>query len=148
SSKNNHQERIMGCYQSIVINQPIDKVWDTIKDFHDLSWAVGVVEQVEVVGDKSGSEVGAGRILNGVFHETLLEVDDEECVFVYSIDNGPEMLADAKGYRGAVQLSPITQGSGTFVEWSSSWRNDVDGVAEFCDPIYQALLNAMAKHLA
>jgi hypothetical protein len=138
----------MGCYNSIVINQPIDKVWDTIKDFHDLSWAVGVVESVEVVGAKKGSEVGAGRVLNGVFHETLLEIDEGECLFVYSIDHGPDVVEDAIGYRGAVQLSPITLGGGTFVEWSSNWRNDVAGVVEFCDPIYHALLNAMAKHLA
>jgi hypothetical protein len=107
-----------------------------------------VVESLDKVGDKTGFQVGAGRLLNGVFHETLLELDDDECMIVYSIDEGPDVLSggEVKGYRGVLQLSPVTVGSGTFVEWSSSWRTDKEGVAEFCDPIYVALLTAMKDH--
>lgn len=140
----------MACYNSVVIDKPIDEVWNTVKDFHDMSWAKGVIESVEKVGDKAGDEVGAGRILNGAFNETLLEVDEDECLIIYSINSGPDVLEGGavKGYRGVIQLSPITVGGGTFVEWSSSWRSDVEGVAEFCDPIYVALLNALKSHLS
>jgi carbon monoxide dehydrogenase subunit G len=31
------------CYQTRVINAPIEKVWDTIKDFYDLSWCSSIV---------------------------------------------------------------------------------------------------------
>lgn len=51
-------------YQSIVIDRPVDEVWATVRDFHDLSWAPGVVESLEVVGDKVGDQVGAKRLLN------------------------------------------------------------------------------------
>ena len=61
------------CYQSIVIAAPIDQVWDTVKNFHDFSWAAGVIDSCEAVGSIGGSEIGAQRILNGLFHETLLE---------------------------------------------------------------------------
>ena len=62
----------MGCYNSTVINAPADKVWAVLKDFHNLSWAKNVVAKVAVIGDKSSTEVGAKRILNDAFHETLL----------------------------------------------------------------------------
>ncbi|MBT5186155.1 MAG: SRPBCC family protein [Kordiimonadaceae bacterium] len=138
----------MGCYNSCVIDKNIDEVWSTVRNFHDMSWAKGVIENLEIVGAKKGDQVGAGRLLNGVFHETLLELDEDECMIVYSIDEGPDVLSGGavKGYRGVLQLSPITVGSGTFVEWSSSWRTDKQGVAEFCDPIYVALLSAMKDH--
>ncbi len=134
----------MGCYHSCVLNSSIDDVWAAIRDFHDLSWAVGV-KTLEKVGGKSGTEVGAGRILNGAIHETLLELDSDDYVIIYSIDDGPAALSKAtmEGFRGVIQLSPITVGSGTFIEWSASWRSDSDGVEEFCDPIYQAGLTAL-----
>jgi hypothetical protein len=46
-------------YQSTVINASADKVWNAIKNFHDLSWAPNVIEKVEVVGDAGGGDVGA-----------------------------------------------------------------------------------------
>ena len=64
------------CYQSRVIDAPIEKVWSAIKDFHDLSWATNVVTSVEKVGEVKGSEVGAKRILNEAFHETLISICD------------------------------------------------------------------------
>lgn len=140
----------MACYNSCVIDKPVVEIWALLRKFHDLSWAVDVVESVEVVGEKKADQLGAGRIINGAFHETLVELDDEDYLLVYSIDDGPGPMEGraVKGYRGLIQLSPITIGGGTFVEWSSSWRNDVDGVFELCDPIYKALLGALVKHYA
>lgn len=31
-------------YQSILIQAPVDRVWQAVRDFHDLSWAPDVVE--------------------------------------------------------------------------------------------------------
>ncbi|NRA34102.1 MAG: hypothetical protein HRU17_12250 [Polyangiaceae bacterium] len=60
----------MGCYNSAVINAPIETVWTKIRYFRELSWAAGVIESTEVIGDKSGDQIGAQRKLNGVFAET------------------------------------------------------------------------------
>lgn len=65
----------MGCYNSAVVNAPAEKVWETIKNFHDLSWCKNVVQKVAVVGSKKGNEIGAKRVLNDAFHETLLSID-------------------------------------------------------------------------
>lgn len=64
------------CYNSTVIDVPIEEVWEMIKDFHQLSWGDEVITKVDIVGEVSGTEVGAKRILNEAFHETLLSVDD------------------------------------------------------------------------
>jgi hypothetical protein len=52
-----------------------------------LSWSKNVISKVEIVGDRSADEIGAKRILNDAFHETLLSVDNNSKKFTYSIDN-------------------------------------------------------------
>ena len=42
----------MACFNSIVINAPIDEVWAKMKDFHDFSWAPNVITKCEAVGKK------------------------------------------------------------------------------------------------
>ena len=66
----------MGCYNSCLVSAPVDDVWRTLRDFHDFSWAPDVMTQVDVSGDKE--QPGAKRVLNGVFEETLIELDDEQ----------------------------------------------------------------------
>lgn len=132
----------MGCYNSTVVPAPVDKVWASLRDFHDLSSFPNVVEKVEVVGEASGTQIGARRVLNDAFHETLLALDDNARVVRYSIDDGPEALSKDKivGYIGEVRLFPVTEDDSTYVLWTSSWESSNGGVAEFCDPIYKALL--------
>jgi len=134
-------------YQSIVINAAVEKVWDSIRDFHDLSWAPNVITGLEVVGDAAGNEVGAGRVLNGVFKETLLTVDNDARVFTYSIDEGPGPLAEGvRNYLGKVSVRPAEDG-GAVVEWTSTWEENNEAVYDFCHPIYLALLDDMKQSL-
>ncbi len=136
------------CENSIVIDQPVDKVWKAISDFHNMSWAQGVIETCDKVGDTPGSEVGAQRLLNGVFHETLLSVDEGAKTFTYQITDGPGPIAEdaVKNYVGKVVLRQ--EGEGTFVEWTSTYEDGDDtAVGELCNPIYVALLNAMKANI-
>lgn len=138
------------CNNSIVIDLPREKVWDAIKGFHDLSWAEGVITKLEVVGDKNGSEIGAQRLLNDAFLETLVSVDEDAFTFTYSIDDGPEPLdkGSVSNYLGKVCLSS-TDAGGTLVEWSSSFESSCEeAVSGFCNPIYVALLGAMKASLS
>jgi len=136
-------------HQSIEIEAPADQVWRTIRNFQDLSWAPNVVTNVESVGEKAGDEVGAIRVLNGVFHETLQSLDDEDRTFTYSIDDGPPPVSkdDVKNYVGRVNVRQADQGDGTVVEWSSAWEDNDEAAAEFCHGIYVALLEEMKKSL-
>lgn len=137
------------CYQSIVISAPIERVWDTIKNFHDFSWAAGVIERCEAVGDLGGTEAGAKRVLNGEFHETLLECNEAVHRIRYSIDDGPSPVspAEVKNYVGVIQLRPVTLGDATFMEWSSSWESQSEEARDFCHSIYVALLKQLARTL-
>jgi hypothetical protein len=140
----------MGCYNSTIVPAPAEEVWQAFRNFHDLSWATGVVTSVEAVGSISGDSVGAKRVLNSAFHETLIAVDDESRTLEYSIDDGPDAVSkdNVQGYIGKVRVLPVTHDGSTFVEWTSSWASDGGGVAEFCDPIYRAFLNDLKHHFS
>jgi hypothetical protein len=134
-------------YQSIIINDPIERVWNTVRNFHDFSWAPHVISKCVAKGDKGGLEVGAKRILNGLFHETLIELNEESHTIKYSIDNGPSPVSveDVKNYVGVLHLLPVTKNNTTFAEWSSSWESDASDAVQFCHGIYTALLDEMAN---
>ena len=139
----------MACFNSIVINAPIEKVWQKVKDFHDFTWAPNVITKLESVGDKTGTEVGAKRILNDAFHETLTAFNEAEHYFQYSIDDGPQPVSkeDVKNYRADVCLIPVTSENKTFIKWSSVWESAVNDeeTTDFCNPIYAAILDDLAK---
>ena len=137
------------CYNKIEINASVNKVWDTISNFHDMSWAPNVIISVTRVGDKSGGEIGAKRVLNDAFHETLTVLDPGNFTFSYSIDDGPGPVASdaVSDYTGVVKLT-ATDG-GCLVEWSSTFQSENENeVAEFCNPIYAALLGDLHKTLS
>jgi hypothetical protein len=139
----------MGCYNSTIVNASADKVWETIKNFHDASWSANVVTKLDIVGDKKGNEPGAKRVLNDAFQETLISVNEADKSFTYSIDDGPAAVAsdNVNGYVGRVKVFPNTADGNAFVTWSSEWESSVGGgVAEFCDPIYHALLADLKAH--
>lgn len=137
----------MGCYNSIVINAPVDQVWEKVRNFHDLSWATGVIEKCEAASSLHATQIGAKRVLNGAFHETLHALDDLARVVRYSIDDGPDAVSryNVQGYVGEVSVLPVTENGSSFVVWTSSWESSGGGVAEFCNPIYQALLAALKR---
>jgi len=132
----------MGCYNSIVIDAPVEKVWAAFQNFHDLSAFPNVVENLDQVGDVPGTEIGAKRVLNGAFQETLRYFNDEEKNLRYTIDEGPGPLEgdNCQGYVGEVKLYSVTENNGTFVVWTSDWDVGGEEVADFCSPIYHALL--------
>ena len=136
-------------YQSITINAPVEKVWQAVRDFHDMSWCPNVITKLEKIGDKAGDEIGAGRKLNDAFSETLRELDDSNMTFSYSIDDGPSPISkdDVKNYVGTVKLSSAPGAEETLVEWSSVWENNDDAAQEFCHSIYLALLGDMKRNL-
>ena len=135
----------MGTYNSITINASADQVWSTLRNFNDLSWADGIVESQENLNGRSGTEVGAKRLLNGAITETLQSFDDDSMAFSYSIDEGPDVLASdmVSGYIGKVRVAPITANDSCFVEWSSDWDSAKGDVKGFCDPLYAGLLGLL-----
>ncbi|NOZ54803.1 MAG: SRPBCC family protein [Gammaproteobacteria bacterium] len=137
-------------YQSAVVNAPLEQVWTTIKNFHDFSWAPNVITKCESVGDLEGTVVGAKRVLNEAFHETLISWDEQKHCIRYSIDDGPSPVSsqEIQNYVGNIRLLPITNNDTTFVEWSSAWESVSQEAEDFCHNIYVALLDHLAKGMA
>ena len=139
------------CNNSIVVSAPAADVWEAVKSFHDLSWSANVVQKVDIIGDKGATEVGAKRKLNDAFEETLIEFNDADRSFRYTIDDGPGPVASGvvESYVGSVKVFPVTATNQTFVLWISEYATKDDGaVGEFCDPIYKALLDDLAAHFS
>lgn len=139
------------CYNSTIVDAPIKEVWDAMKDFYDMSWAPNAIESVENPEQADGLTVGARRILNGAFHETLQSLDDQAHTFTYSIDAGPGPLGKGvvSRYEAHVTLLPVTDEGKTFVEWQATFESeDDDAVSEFVNPIYQALLADLKQSFA
>ena len=136
-------------YQSIVINAPVERVWEAIRGFYDFEWAPNVITKCVVVGDKKGDEVGCVRFLNDAFTETLLELNDDDRSFKYSIDDAPSPASSAEmsNYVAQATVRPVTEGGGTFVEWSTAWDGDNEATAEFLHGVYVALLGDMKASL-
>jgi hypothetical protein len=107
-------------HQTIVINAPINDVWNKFSDFHDLSFAPDVITDLEKVGSIDGHNSGAKRILNHTFHETLIEADSNMHMLKYSIDDDPSPISkdEVSNYIGTVKMS--TNSDGTLVEWDST----------------------------
>lgn len=141
----------MPCYNSVVVDAPIDEVWDAIRDFHKLDWGQPFITSVTAVGDVPGDQIGAKRVLNGAFEETLRELDDHKRRLTYSIDDGPEPVSESSvsNYIGAIELLPVTADNTTFVQWTSAYESDDPQlVADFCNSIYAALLACLRDHFA
>ena len=129
--------------QSIVVNTSIGNVWAKFGNFHEMPWAPNVITGIEKIGDIDGTQVGAKRILNGAFHETLQEVDAANHTIRYSIDDGPSPVSkeEVSNYIGRIKLSE--DDGGTLVEWTSDWESNAEDAVEFCHGIYVALLGEL-----
>jgi hypothetical protein len=143
----------MGCCRnSTVVKAPIEEVWAVLRNFHDFGWGQGVIETCEPVGSRRADQVGAQRLLNGTFAETLIELSDLERRLVYRITDGPGTPVSKETVRdfvGTIQARPVTGDGTTFVEWISSFHSAQDQVVEeFCNPIYQGLLDGLQARFA
>jgi hypothetical protein len=135
----------MSCYNSTIIDAAPETVWALLKNFHDMSWAQGVIETLEPVGAVPANQPGAARLLNGVIRETLIGIDDVDMTVSYSVDDGPAVLAadQVTNYRAIIAVRPVTATSQSFVEWQTVWDAAKGDVKGFCDPLYIAMLTSL-----
>jgi hypothetical protein len=76
-------------------------------------------------------------------------VDDQLKKFTYSIDDGPAVVSkdNVEGYLGEVTVFSVSNNDTSFVLWTSKWESEKEGgVAEFCNPIYHALLQDLKEY--
>ena|SRR5437016_4099222 len=105
-------------YISDVIDAPIEKVWEVMRDYNDMpSYHPGIKKSV-IENDLPGDQVGCVRRLTlsdgGFVREVLLCLDDRNYVFTYEIIEG---TLPVRGYVAGVRLHRIIEGNRTFGEW-------------------------------
>jgi hypothetical protein len=133
-------------YNSIVVPAPIEQVWSRINDFHDFSWAPSLIASCEKVGSGGGSSVGAQRLLNGIFLDTLIAYSAIERRLMYSMDEGPSPVSSREilDYVGDLHLLPVTAAGATFAEWTATWEGGGEAAIAYMNSVYRSLLLDLA----
>jgi NADPH:quinone reductase len=128
--------------ESTILDAPIDRVWAILRDFngHD-RWHPAIARSA--IEDGPADMVGAVRRFRladgGELREQLLALSDRDHSFRYCLLASPIPLM---GYVAQVRLMPVTDGNGTFWEWSSEFQPPLgrgqELVALVRDGIYRA----------
>ena len=139
-------------YISDVIDAPIEKVWEVMRNYNDMpSYHPGIKESV-IENDLPGDQVGCVRRLTlgeGFVREVLLCLDDRNYVFTYEIIEG---TLPVRGYVAGVRLRRITEGNRTFGEWWADF--EVVGadhnamIAQIGNNVFAAGFKGVASKLA
>jgi mxaD protein len=107
--------------KSVTVAAPVDKTWDTIKDFDSLNkWHPGFSADVLQKGDNN--KVGAVRKLTvkdgPSFTEELLAFDEAKHTYKYRIVESPLPLRD---YVSHITVTPGPNG-GSHVTWVGTFK--------------------------
>ena len=139
------------CYSSVVVNAPVDRVWLVVRDFHRLDWAGPIVVDLKKVGAVKGTEVGAERIINGLLHEKLINLDDTNRELTYRVLDGPGPVARefVSDYVATLRVLPVTVSNTTFVDYRSTYQaKDEAAVEDLVVAVYSEALEYLARHFA
>jgi NADPH:quinone reductase-like Zn-dependent oxidoreductase len=117
--------------RSAVIDAPIDRVWEILRDFNSHhKWHPAVIHS-QMENDLVGDVVGGVRRSNlnnaTELREQLLSHSDVEHTYTYCILDSPLPLFD---YLATVRLRPVTDGSQTFWDWRSQFRTTPERAEE------------------
>lgn len=140
-------------YVSSVIDAPVAKVWERVRDFNALPrWHPGIRDSRIENGEPS-DRVGCVRdfhLQNGErIRERLLGLSDYDYFCTYSILESPMPLTD---YVATLRLTPVTDGDRTFAEWSAEFDCAPEAADDLVNGIgqnvFQAGFNALKRLMA
>lgn len=138
-------------YYSTVFEQPADAVWRVIRDFNNYPvWVDGAGES-QIEGGRSGDAVGAVRnvLYNGNRRrQKLLALSDVDRTQVYAFDGEAPM--PVKNFQATLRVTPVIDGSHTFVEWWATFDCESGALEErtafFCDA-FAGWLGSLRRHM-
>ena len=138
---------------SSIIDAPIGKVWERIRDFNGLpSWHPRMVES-QIEDDKAATEIGCVRnfkVASGAtVREKLLAFSDDEYLTTYSIIGHPAPISN---HTATLKLERVTDGDRTFAVWTSQFdapEEKADEIARgMADNVFQGGFEALKSHFA
>ncbi|MDB5838344.1 MAG: hypothetical protein JWQ23_296 [Herminiimonas sp.] len=138
--------------RSSIIDAPIDRVWEVLRDFNShIDWHPAIAES-EIENGEPSDQVGcvrAFRLKDGnVLREQLIALSDEECISTYCILDSTIPL---KRYVASIRLKPVTDGARTYWHWESTFDAPPGRERELAEQVgsgvYEAGFKAMASYL-
>jgi len=139
-------------YKSNVINAPVDRVWQQIRDFNGLpEWHPRIAES-QIEGGGPSDQVGCVRAMKlgdgGAIRERQLALSDYEYFYTYAILESP---MGVENYVATLKLTPVTDGNRTFAEWWAEFDCAPEAEAELVDGIgtnvFQGGLEALRQRM-
>jgi len=123
-------------YVSSVIDAPIDKVWDRVRDFNGLPVWHPRIRDSRIEESLPADKVGGIRNFNlqsgDNIREQLLGLSDYDKFCTYAILDSPMPLTD---YVATLRLTPVTDGDRCFIEWSADFQCAAENEAELVNNI-------------
>jgi hypothetical protein len=140
-------------YVSEVIDAPADAVWARIRDFNALPSWMPIVVSSRIEEARPSDQVGCIRAFElddgGRIREQLLALSDYDFSCTYSI---LESGMGVENYVATLKLTPITESSQTFAEWSADFDcapdRETDLVQKIGQDVFAAGFRALNDMLA
>lgn len=106
--------------EKIVINAPIEKVWDSVKDFQNMNWHPAVVS----TEGEGGNSIGAKRTLNlgpgASIVESLEKYNPAQHKFFYRIVDVDTAVVPISNYSSWFMLNETSEGH-TEITWQGAF---------------------------
>jgi len=139
-------------YISSVIDAPVAKVWDRVRDFNALPRWHPRIRDSRIENGEPSDRVGCVRdfhLQNGDrIREKLLGLSDYDYFCTYAILESPMPLT---GYIATLRLTPVTDGDRTFAEWTAEFDcapEDEEGLVDGIGTnVFQAGFNALKRQV-
>jgi len=137
-------------YASTVISESAHAVWAVVRDFNGLpDWHPGIAKS-EIESGLAADRVGAIRsftLQDGTpIREKLLALSDSERSMTYDFQTWPFPVRD---YRATLRVTPVTDGSGSFVEWwatfSAAEQDEATMINTFATSVFQPGFTALKQ---
>lgn len=134
---------MVNIYVSSVINASADTVWARVRDFNGLpQWHPGIADS-RIENSQPADRVGCIRHFHtrdgGMIREQLLALSDFEYSQTYEILESPMGVTN---YVATLQLTPVTDGNRSFIEWSAEFECAPGREAELTQLIGQGVFQA------
>ena len=137
-------------YVSSIIDAPLEKVWEVLRDFNGLPHWHPFVEASRIENDLPADAIGCVRNFQltdsgETIREQLLALSDVDHCCTYSILDGPLPVSN---YVATIRLRTITMTGQTFGEWRSRFNTpsgEEDAAVALVKSIYEDGFASIAK---
>lgn len=138
-------------FVSSVINASADTVWERVRDFNALPKWHPRIRDSRIEDALPADKVGCIRNFNlqsgDTIREQLLGLSDYDMFCTYSMLEGPMPLWD---YVATLRLTPVTDGTRCFAEWSAEFacdpKDESDLVSGIGTNVFQGGFDALKRH--